>query len=152
MSQVLLAGGYPFHYQGSDWANAWWHNFTTSSLTWSYIPAFQDYALNYYPSEFATKSSAGALEAGDLILLDLMNNSDPQGGPDGIPDHVRVVVDESGYISQNQEDYTDGCGNNLEIPASTSDILINQHCIDRWHVKWDYGITIEGKIYIHVID
>jgi hypothetical protein len=153
MSQVLFAGGYPFHYEGNEWANAWWHLTTSNSGTWDWVPYFETYALEHYPFEFEVRDSADELEAADVILLDLVDNDTFSGYPDGIPDHVRVVVDDSGSISQNQADYTDGCGGNLEIPSPTTDILINQHCVDRWHVAWDYGLTgLHGKTYLHVID
>ena len=59
--------------------------------------------------------------------------------PDGIPDHARFVVG-YGYTSTDQEDYTDGCGSNQTIPASTYGLLVDQHCVDRKHVIWNYGV------------
>jgi hypothetical protein len=110
------------------------------------------YVAQYQVSEFEYRSWPTQLERGDFFLIDLRNNENPSGPPDGKPDHGRVIVG-YGYTSINQVDYTDGCGNNYPVPPSTYTLLINQHCVDlggrriikkktgsigRWsiHIKW----------------
>jgi len=155
MSQVLLAGGYPFHGNSpNDWVENWWYTSTNSSLSWRYVPSFENY-FEVHPNEFYTVSQASILQAGDIIMLDLhgVNLDDP---PDGTYDHIKVVVG-VGYTSSNPIDYT-YCENGVlviptNIPAGTNTVLINQNCIDRWHVAWDYGVDEEAiTIFIHVID
>jgi hypothetical protein len=107
-----------------------------------------------YPSEFDVNPQS-ALEGGDLIILDL-HGASPDDFPDGVPDHVRVVVG-YGDISQNQNDYTRGGCAGADYPVPTANptpiLLINQHCVDRWHVAWDYRLFGDENIwYIHVIE
>jgi hypothetical protein len=86
--------------------------------------------------EFEMLSSPILLTTGDILILDITG---PIGLPDGIPDHARIIVGQ-GYTSTDQADYTDGCGNNLQIPPSTYTLLIDQHCTDRRHVAFDYNL------------
>jgi hypothetical protein len=85
------------------------------------------------------------LPLGDFIAIDTGS---------GIPDHTRVIVG-SGNTSTNQSDYTDGCGINKPIPVQKYTVLGDQHCIDRWHVAWDYNLILPNgqpmnRWYIHV--
>lgn len=68
---------------------------------------------------------------------------------DGFYDHIRVIVG-WGNTSTNQRDYTNGCGTNTPVPTVVYTILGNQHCIDRWHVAWDYGVLSYGLLYVRV--
>jgi hypothetical protein len=155
MSQVLLAGGYPFHGNSpNDWVENWWYTSTNSSLSWRYVPAFKNY-FEAHPNEFVVVNQAEMLQAGDIIMLDL-HGPDSDDPPDGIYDHVEVVVG-YGYTSTNLNDYIqyDLDCNVIQNtpPASTPDILISQNCVDRWRVAWDEFVEPDtGKVFIHVID
>jgi hypothetical protein len=148
-SQALRAGGYPLHTGNYDpnsvfelwyyWSSIWgWQN----SKTWSASDWFNTYVAQY-PGDFQVNrvTSGSQLSQGDFIAMDLDGN--------GAPDHTRVIVG-SGYTSTNQADYTDGCGHNNSIPAKRFTVLVDQHCIDRWHVAWDYNIGSAGLWYINV--
>ena len=157
ISQVLHNGGYPL--RSGNWNEnsvfEWWYRdgilFQPDySKTWSVTDWLNTYFAQY-PNEFDVVSSVSTLEGGDVILLDLRNNDTNAPIPDGKPDHGRVIVG-YGYTSTNQDDYTDGCGNNLSVPASEYVLLANQHCTDRWHVVWNYNIQDVPRWYIHVID
>ncbi len=151
MSQVLLAGGYPPHgVPPNDNAEDWWYTSTDSSLTWIYIPSFKYYA-SIHPYEFEFRDSIINLGAGDLLVIDAHGATinDP---PDNLPDHVKVVVG-FGYTSTNQTDYTDGCGVDYTVPTSVQTVLIDQNCVDRKRVAWDY--RLEGnhnRWYIRVLE
>lgn len=153
VSQALHNGGYPLRPGNWDENSVfeWWYRkvllWYENSKTWSTTDWFNTY-LFQYPDEFEFRSWPTELEAGDFFLMDLhgANIEDP---PDGIPDHARFVVG-YGFTSTNQEDYTDGCGGNLEIPPSTYGLLANQHCVDRKHVAWDYRIQGIGLWPFHV--
>jgi hypothetical protein len=152
-SQSLRAGGYPLRTGNYDpnsvfqwwyyWSSVWgWQN----SKTWSASDWFNTYVAQY-PGEFQVNgvSSGSQLSQGDFIAIDTGS---------GIPDHTRVIVG-SGNTSTNQSDYTDGCGINKPIPAQKYTILGDQHCIDRWHVAWDYNLILPNgqpmnRWYIHV--
>ena len=123
----------------------WWYE---NSNTWSATDWFNTY-VHQYPNEFEVYSWPTNLISGDFFTMDLQgeNPSDP---PDGIPDHVRFIVG-YGDTSVDQIDYTDGCGVNKQIPAQTFTLLINQHCVDRKHVAWDYNLPNNiGRWSIHV--
>lgn len=100
-------------------------------------------------------SQASMLQAGDIIMLDIHgpSSSDP---PDGVYDHIQVVVG-NGNTSTDPNDYVT-CVNGVPIvpssaPPSVNAVLIDQNCIDRKHVAWDYFVEPEaGKKFIHVID
>lgn len=157
ISQVLHNGGYPLRTGNWDensifewWYRKrfglWWQN----SKTWSAADWLNTYVHQYQAAEFEIRSWPTDLEAGDFYLMDLYNNDDPDQPPDGKPDHGRVIVG-YGLTSTNQGDYTDGCGNNKPIPPQTDTLLANQHCVDRWHVAWDYEIPGSvGRWSIHV--
>lgn len=154
---MLHNGGYPL--RSGNWNEnsvfEWWYRdgilFQPDySKTWSVTDWLNTYFAQY-PNEFDVVSSVSTLEGGDVILLDLRNNDTNAPIPDGKPDHGRVIVG-YGYTSTNQDDYTDGCGNNLSVPASEYVLLANQHCTDRWHVVWNYNIQDVPRWYIHVID
>jgi hypothetical protein len=167
MSQVLFAGGYPTSLPGNDWPYAWWYDTTlqSSSATWRVVPTFYNYVAtpdNQHSHEFEIIVSTGAtpppvLAGGDVILLDLRNNNNPNLGPDNLPDHARVVVGQ-GNTSQDRSDYIN-CGDDgtvtptpIATPTTTSDLLIDQNCIDRWHVIWNYRYDASDlpKWFIHV--
>ena len=101
--------------------------------------------MNYYDDQgaFQIVSSISYLSAGDIILMDF--------GRNGSIDHARIVVG-YGYTSTNLQDYTDGCGNQTPVPTSTYTLIANQHCPDRWHVAWNFGIDEATTFlyYIHV--
>lgn len=87
------------------------------------------------------------MRKGDLIPLDLMN-AFGNPGHDGYADHMRVVV---GYGSSSPfaNDYVNG-SNLVTNPSYT--LLIDQHSTNRWHVPWDYNITLGDWLsFIHVI-
>ena len=84
------------------------------------------------------------------------------GGPDGKPDHGRVVVGK-GYPSEENIDYISQdkdifgiCHTTFhEVPPPPDDpvLLVNQHCIDRLHVVWNYNLTSNNRrFYIHVTE
>lgn len=146
ISQVLHNGEYPLRTGNWDrnsiyewwYRKVWWGY--ENSKTWSAADWLGRFAAQYVDFEFRT--SPVYLEGGDFFLLDLNR--------DGKPDHGRVVVG-YGFTSTNQADYTDGCGTNYPIPRRTYTLLINQHCVDRWHVAWDYRLPSGIRIWsIHV--
>lgn len=154
MSQVLYEGDYPLRTGNWDPDNVleWWYKkvlwWYENSKTWSATDWFNTY-LFQYGGEFEYRSWPTELEEGDFFPMDLRgpNPSDP---PDGVPDHVRVVVG-YGYTSSDQIDYTDGCGGNNSIPPTTYTLLINQHCVDRKHVAWNYNLPDSiGRWPFHV--
>lgn len=169
ISQVLHEGGYPLRTGNWDENSLfeWW--FRDGSLfqpdyskTWSVTDWFYNYT-KIYNTEFEEKADVFELMTGDFILLDLQNNDDPDDpSPDGKPDHGRVIVGE-GYPSEYEIDYIsqdkDIFGkchttiNPVPTPPGIPVLLINQHCIDRWHVVWNYNLTSgDRKFYIHVTD
>jgi hypothetical protein len=87
----------------------------------------------------------------------LIVNGTSTDGSDGLPDHIRVIVG-NGWTSTDVIDYYTKCDANgnpaptpTAAPPSVFDLLIDQHCIDRRHVVWDYGIDGNAnKWYIHV--
>jgi hypothetical protein len=143
VSQALHNGGYSLRTGNWDENSVfeWWYKkelwWYESSKTWRATDWFNTY-LFQYPNEFELRSWPTELEGGDFFLMDL-RGANPEDPPDGIPDHARFVVG-NGWTSTNQEDYTDGCGANQPIPSSTYALLINQHCVDRKHVVWNYGV------------
>lgn len=179
LSQVLHEGGYPLETGNWDENNPeeWWyrndtylqtdHSKTWSATDWFFMYVFfyshhlEFTVINADPESNPVPDPEPELEAGDFILLDMRNNNnanDPT--PDGKPDHARIVVGR-GDISQNAEDYISLDKNDLGIcvstilptPPATETLLINQHCIDRKHVAWDYNVPSHtGKVYIHVND
>jgi hypothetical protein len=160
VSQVMHNGGYPLRTGIGDENSPfeWWYRDPAPfqpdySLTWAVTDWLNVYFAQY-PSEFDVNPQS-ALEGGDLIILDL-HGASPDDFPDGVPDHVRVVVG-YGDISQNQNDYTRGGCAGADYPVPTANptpiLLINQHCVDRWHVAWDYRLFGDENIwYIHVIE
>lgn len=149
LSQALNNGGYPLR-TGSwnkDSYFEWWYRSPGSandnSKTWSATDWFNVY-VTQYPSEFQYISpSPSNFSKGDFFLLDLNG--------DGQPDHARFVMG-NGYTSTNQADYTDGCGGNYSVPSQTYTLLVDQHCVDRANVAWDYRLP-GGNIFwaYHVI-
>jgi hypothetical protein len=143
VSQALHNGGLPLRTGNWDENSVfeWWYRkvlwWYENSITWSATPEFNTY-LFQYPNDFEFWSWPTDLEGGDFFLMDL-HGATLQDPPDGIPDHARFVVG-YGWTSTNQGDYTDGCGTNLTIPSSTYELLINQHCVDRKRVVWNYGV------------
>lgn len=151
----------------------WWYRNDTffqpdHSKTWSATDWFYIYAFFYgHHLEISVDSDQEPdlepnLDPGDFILLDLRDNDDINGAPDGKPDHARVVVGH-GDISQNEEDYItlrkgalgicETIINPVPTPPDTQILLINQHCVDRKHVAWDYNVDPETrKFYIHITD
>ena len=148
ISQILDVAGHPYRGQiGRDWVQDWWYSAQHSpstSTTWRYTPSFWEY-VKYYEAQgvFQIVSSISYLSAGDIILMDF--------GRNGSIDHARIVVG-YGYTSTNLQDYTDGCGNQTPVPTSTYTLIANQHCPDRWHVAWNFGIDEATTFlyYIHV--
>jgi hypothetical protein len=165
ISQAIYNGGYPLRY--GDWNSSdefqWWYraddnNPSTdeNSKTWSAADWLKSYVEHYDDEyyEFVVNPDPPIPQGGDFILLDLRNNVVPAIlVPDGLPDHGRFLVG-YGLTSTDQRDYTDGCGGNNDIPVSEFTLVANQHCTDRWHVKWDYNIDFDryGVWYIHIID
>jgi hypothetical protein len=153
-------GGYPLRTGIGDENSPfeWWYRDPAPfqpdySLTWSMANWLNVYFAQY-PSEFDVNPPS-ALEGGDLIILDL-HGASLDDAPDSIPDHARAVVG-YGDISQNQNDYTRGGCAGADYPIPTPNpspiLLINQHCVDRWHVAWDYNLLDEHqKWFIHIID
>ena len=78
----------------------WWYE---TSNTWSAADWLMMYAAQY--TEFEFRSNPTNLERGDFFLVDLRDNNNPSGPPDGKPDHGRVIVG-YGYTSTNQADYS----------------------------------------------
>ena len=120
-----------------------------NSKTWSATDWINSYFAQY-PDEFEVNPQT-SLEGGDFIVLDTDR--------DQLPDHIRIVVG-YGSTSTNESDYigweTDdtSCWEVINpVPTPVNKLLINQHCIDRWHVAWDYNIVFENinMWYIHVI-
>ncbi|MEL7626523.1 MAG: amidase domain-containing protein [Anaerolineaceae bacterium] len=147
VSQALYNGGYPM--RTGNWNVdsyfEWWSRIylfvKQNSKTWSATDWFNTY-LAQFPSEFQYVTSYTSLSGGDFFLLDLTG--------DGIPDHARFVVG-NGYTSTNQADYTNGCGSNEQIPPQVYTLLINQHCVDRKHVLWNYNLPSSTvRWYYHV--
>ena len=101
--------------------------------------------MNFYDDQgvFQIVNSISQLSAGDIILMDF--------GQDGTIDHARIIVG-YGTTSTNPQDYTNGCGTQTPVPSSTYMLLANQHCPDRWHVAWNFGIDLATTrlYYIHV--
>jgi len=168
ISQVLHEGGYPLR-SSENWnvqdLYQWWFRedalFNDYSNTWSVTNSFYEYT-KIYRTEFDTNAAFSDLQAGDFILLDLLNNNNPEDPtPDGKPDHGRVIVGE-GNISQDEIDYIgmvdhsfycETVINPVPTPDGTPVLLIDQHCIDRRHVAWDYNLDPRTrKYYIHVIN
>jgi hypothetical protein len=154
LSQVLHNGGYPLRpddYSGD--ASEWWYKpqDLSYSLTWSAADSLKWYVLTW-ATDFTMKPSVFDLQSGDFILLDLRENTPPYNPiPDGIPDHASFVIG-YGYTSVNQVDYTDGCGGTYTIPQSIETMLINQNCVDRHHVAWDYRVNtnVHNLWYVHI--
>ena len=130
-------------------------------MTWRNVEDFKKHA-EAYPNEFDVSSKTtdpnlpANITAGDFILLDLGNNDTGINIPDNRPDHVRVIVGE-GWTSTSVIDYYDECVNSTPaptptaVPTSVFKMLIDQHCVDRYHVGWNYGIAENAnKWYIHV--
>lgn len=168
ISQVLHEGGYPLRIGNWNENNVfeWW--FRDGSLfqpDYSKTWGVTDWLYNYtkiYNTEFEEKTNVSELMAGDFILLDIMNNDDHTKGPDGKPDHGRVVVGK-GYPSEENIDYISQdkdifgiCHTTFhEVPPPPDDpvLLVNQHCIDRLHVVWNYNLTSNNRrFYIHVTE
>jgi hypothetical protein len=161
VSQVMHNGGYPLR-TGSWDDNSpfeWWYRDPAPfqpdySLTWAAANWLNLYFAQY-PSEFDVNPPISTLEGGDLIILDLRNNDTNESVPDGIPDHGRVVI---GYGNSSTDPtdyifYDVFCQiENDPVPASEYMLLVNQHCVDRWHVPWNYNIQDKPRWYIHVID
>lgn len=88
-------------------------------------------------------------------MLDL-GGSNPGDLPDGIFDHIKIVVG-YGMTSTDPNEYG-SCINGVLVvptnaPTSVNAVLINQNCIDRKHVAWNYGVDSNaGKIFIHLIE
>lgn len=164
ISQILHEGGYPLrvgHTWDADNKYEWWYRtnfFPYNSKTWSATDWFYQYT-KIYDAEFDTNVQWSDLEGGDFILMDLRNNETPNiNTPDGKPDHARVVIGE-GDTSDNPIDYISYTSNHCAInynpvPPVETTLLVNQHCVDRKHVVWDYGIdfSVHNLFYIHVID
>ena len=119
-SQVLHKGNYPLRTGDWDPENVfeWWYKkvwwWYENSKTWSATDWFNTY-LNQYPEEFEYVgwNDVYNLESGDIIIMDTRENDDDGGPPDGIPDHIRVVVG-NGYTS-------------TDYDAALSPILFNRH-------------------------
>lgn len=159
-SQVLRAGGFPNNpsnatpYNQND-PHQWWYDPILgfwpyySSVTWRATPEFVDEYVPFRSTEFQFKNHIGQMIKGDLLALDLQDENG-RYGHDGIPDHMRVVLDWN-YTSPFSIDYS-GTGDNFVMsPALT--LLIDQHSIDRWHVPWTYNFISMDDVYayIHII-
>jgi hypothetical protein len=116
----------------------------TNSKTWSATDWFNTY-LYQYTNQFELRSWPTQLESGDFFILDLQGST-PGSPPDGIPDHARFVVG-YGNSSEDPADYT--CQSD-PIPTSTYGLLVDQHCVDRKHVAWDYRLSNFGVWPFHV--
>jgi len=134
---VLHEGGHPLRGIATDWPENWWYTVNNTSLSWRNAPNFKNY-IDLYPTLFEYVISYQSLDMGDIIVMDTLNNTTWSGNPDGIPDHVRIVVG-YGSTSTNADDYRN-CSTPSPVPTSTYTLLINQHCIDRKHVAWNYNI------------
>jgi hypothetical protein len=155
ISQVLHEGGFPLRMgNNNNDVTKWWYDplhLSDYSKTWTVTDWLKNY-MELYTTEYNINSTLSALEMGDIILLDLTG---PENKPDFIADHGRVVVG-YGMTSTNQLDYTNYgflcIKYNEDIPPSTNSLLINQHCVDRQHVKWDYNLPQNAnKWYVHVM-
>ena len=155
-SQVLHNGNYPLRMGNEDPDSPfeWWYKdfglWYTNSKTWSAANWFNLY-VHQYNYEFEINPPLSTLQGGDFIVMDLRDNEYPDEPPDGIPDHIRVVVG-GGYTSTNQNDYE--CNDPPQTPPPTTmDLLTDQHCPDRRHVAWDYNLVLgyHNLWYIHVI-
>lgn len=138
-SQVLHEGGHPLRGVATDWPENWWYTANNSSLTWRNAPDFKSY-LTLYSQMFEFVTSYSSLNGGDLIVMDLVNNTTWSDPPDGIPDHVRVVVG-YGSTSTSAIDYNN-CSTPSPVPTQMYTLLVNQHCIDRKQVAWNYNISL----------
>jgi hypothetical protein len=159
-SQVLHKGTYPLR-EGNWNANSpfeWWYKkvmwWYENSKTWSATDWLNTYIHQYRPEEFDVSAGTmstvdiSELAGGDFIIMDTRDNDEEEGPPDGIPDHVRIIVG-YGLTSSNLEDY--GCRENPTVPSPIYTLLANQHCVDRWHIAWNYNLTEEyGLWLIHV--
>ncbi len=142
VSQILYTGGLPL--RTGNWnpnsVFEWWYRkilfWFENSLTWSATPEFISY-LFQYPNDFEFRSWPTELKGGDFFVMDL-RGATPQDPPNGIPDHVRFVVG-YGWTSTDEIDYQ--CGSiPPTIPPSTYALLIDQHCVDRRHVIWNFNV------------
>jgi hypothetical protein len=163
ISQVLQNGGYPLRTGNWDENNVfeWWYRdgglFEADySLTWANADWINSYFAQYL-NEFDVNPPVSTLEGGDFIVLDLRDNDTSEPVPDGIPDHGRVVVG-YGYPSTDVINYI-SYNTNCEVvynptPTSVPEpiLLINQHCVDRQNVAWDFNIQDIPRWYIHVIE
>lgn len=155
-SQVLHNGNYPLRLgnENPESPFEWWYKdfglWYTHSNSWSAANWFNLY-VHQYEYEFEVNPPLSTLEGGDFIVMDLRDNENENDPPDGIPDHIRVVVGE-GYTSTDQADYE--CNVPPQTPPlSTLTLLADQHCPDRKHVSWDYNLNlnVHNVWFIHVI-
>lgn len=159
-SQVLHYGGFynnpsdPSQYDMND-PHQWWYDPILglwpyySSITWRATPEFVDEYVPFRSAEFQFKSRVDYLKKGDLIVLDHWDLRIDDFGHDGLPDHVRIVLDWN-YSSPFNVDYI-GDGDNY-VTNPIIQLLIDQHTTDRWHVPFNYALR-SGDIYkyVHVI-
>lgn len=139
LSQVLYKGGLPKLIEPEWDTGAWWYwcdDFCvcTNSRTWSTTNWMNTHVSQFLGIRYDYKTSAYDLGAGDFMILDLYTSP-----YHGIPNHARIIVG-WGYPQEG-----DMFGNYL--------LLANQHCTDRYRVRWNYNLTGNDLVwYWHVRD
>lgn len=137
VNQMLDKGGYPQRKGDDDiwhrycYKKWWWR----VSQTWYNTDKLNWYVAQYQDGEFEYRGWPDQLEKGDFYLMDLRNNENPNDpNPDGKADHARAIVGWD-WTSTNSEDYVPD-----PVPPQQWALLSNQHCLDRWHVPWDFRV------------
>lgn len=117
VSQVLSYGGLSYIWGSgvpTDY-KTWWYDWTTggNSNSWSAANTMDQHAW-YYGNRYEFFSSAGYLNGGDFILMDLVN--------DGVTSYTHARV---------------GVGWLYDANYGTYVYDTDQHSTSRYHVKWD---------------
>lgn len=139
LSQVLYAGGLPILVNPAWDVSAWWYwcdefCVCTNSNTWSATDWMNAHVSQLQGIRYDYKTSAYDLNSGDFMILDLFSSP-----VHGIPNHARVFVG-WGYPQEG-----DMLGSYL--------MLANQHCTDRYRIRWDYNLSgSDLRWFWHVID
>lgn len=139
LSQVLYAGGLPRLFEPAGDFMAWWYwcddlCMCTNSNTWSATDWMNTHASEFHGIRYDYLTSPYELEAGDFMILDLFSSP-----VHGFPNHARIIVG-WGYPQEG-----DMLGSYL--------LLANQHCTDRYRVRWDYNLNGNDLMWLwHVRD
>jgi hypothetical protein len=139
LSQVLYYGKLPIIGGLPDDTRSWWvwcNDWCScdTSESWRLTKQMSEHALQLSGVRYSQQWTVDYLEAGDFMLMDLYTS--PYHGE---PNHARVIV---GYGYPQEGDM-----------LTTEALLANQHCTDRYRVRWDYHITGADLLwYWHVLD